>query len=329
MTTLREQAVTDRHARRRAARLAAPEFLTAMLLILTFTVCAAVIPRFLDAVYLLDRASLYLDVAIMALGMTFVIVAGHIDLSCASILALAAAASAYVHAELGVPIALAVCAAPMLGAALGGLNGLIVARLGMPSLVATLATMAIYRGLAQVLLGDHSLPLPKQVVGVERYAFAGTHVPVVLVAFIALSIVLGLLLHRTVFGRWVFAIGTNAQAARYSGVPVGGATLAVFVLSGMLAGLAGLTMSSRLGVARYDHALGMELDVVTAVVLGGASIYGGRGTILGTVMAVALIAAIQTGMGVANVKAEYQQTVSGALLIVAVLLSNLIARLRG
>jgi ribose/xylose/arabinose/galactoside ABC-type transport system permease subunit len=142
------------------------------------------------------------------------------------------------------------------------------------------------------------------------------------------AIVSGLVLHRTVFGRRLFAMGVNPEAARYAGVPVAGTTIAVFAMSGVLAAMGGLLMVSRLGVARYDHALGMELDAITAVVLGGTSIIGGRGTIIGTVVALALVAALQTGMGVADVKAEYQQTANGALLIVAVLLSNVVGRFR-
>ncbi len=304
----------------------APEAMTAGLLVAAFAGCAMFVPRFLDAAYLFDRSSLYMEAGLMALGMTFVIVAGHIDLSCASILALVGTVTATLHVKCGWPLVPLVALAPLMGAALGAINGAVVAWLRLPSLVVTLATMALYRGFAQVLLGDHSLSLPAWFTGIERVTVAGTLAPAPLVFFLGMAVALGLILHKTVFGSWVFAMGTNAEAARYSGVPVRGTTLGVFVLSGALAGMAAMIMISRLGVARYDHALGMELDVITAVVLGGASIFGGRGTVTGTVLALFLIAVMQTGMGVANVKAEYQATASGALLIVAVLLSNFLTR---
>lgn len=306
--------------------LRAPEAMTAGLLVAAFAGCAMFVPRFLDAAYLFDRSSLYMEAGLMSLGMTFVIVAGQIDLSCASILALVGTVTATLHVKCGWPLVPLVALAPVVGAALGAVNGAVVAWLRLPSLVVTLATMALYRGFAQVLLGDHSLSLPAWFTGIERVTVAGTRAPVPLVFFLGMAVALGLVLHKTVFGRWVFAMGTNAEAARYSGVPVRGTTLVVFVLSGALAGVAAMIMISRLGVARYDHALGMELDVITAVVLGGASIFGGRGTMAGTVLALFLIAVMQTGLGVANVKAEYQATASGALLIVAVLLSNFLTR---
>jgi rhamnose transport system permease protein len=297
--------------------------MTAGLLVVVFGVSAAFVPRFLDAAYLFDRSSLYMEAGLMALGMTFVIVGGHIDLSCASMLALVGTVIATLHVKLGWPLLPLVFLAPLLGAALGGINGIVVARLGLPSLVVTLATMALYRGLAQVLLGDHSLNLPSWFTGIERVTIAGT-----MVLFLGMAAALGWVLHQTVFGTWLFATGTNAEAAQYSGVPVGRVTISVFVISGVLSAMAAIIMISRLGVARYDHALGLELDVITAVVLGGASIFGGRGTVAGTVLALFLIAVLQTGMGVANVKAEYQATASGALLILAVLMSNFSAKLR-
>jgi ribose/xylose/arabinose/galactoside ABC-type transport system permease subunit len=121
-------------------------------------------------------------------------------------------------------------------------------------------------------------------------------------------------------------MGTNAEAALYSGVPVPTITVGAFVLSGVLASVAGLIMMSRLGVARYDMANGAELDVITAVVLGGASIFGGRGTMFGTIVALFLVAVLQTAMTLLNIPAQYQQTANGGLLIFAVLTSNLLSR---
>jgi rhamnose transport system permease protein len=305
----------------------APETYSAALLAAGFAVCAATVPRFLDSGYLFDRSSLYIETGLVALAMTFVIVGGHIDLSAGAMLALCGCVGAGLVGN-GVPAVPAAVLVLLLGCALGFVNGLLVARCRLPSLVVTLATMAVYRGAAQVLVGDHSLSVPEHLAGVDRCNVAGTPAPAPLVILIGTAVVLGLVLHRTVFGRRIVAMGTNADAARYAGVPVSRTTVAVFVMSGAIAAVGSMLMVSRVAVARYDHALGMELSAITAVVLGGASIFGGRGTVFGTVLAIALIACLQTGMGVANVKAEYQQTASGALLIVAVLLSNIAGRLR-
>jgi rhamnose transport system permease protein len=238
--------------------------------------------------------------------------------------------------DLSIPMALTIVLALGFGAFLGWINGVLVTRIRLPALAVTLATLALYRGAAQVLVGDDSRPrlawsrdvvFPEWFVGIHRVYIPGTPIPVPLVLFVILAIVLGIVLHRTIFGRWVFAIGTNQQAARFSGVPTDRIKVLIFTLSGFLSGLAGLIMVSRLGVARYDHARGWELDVITAVVLGGTDIFGGRGTMFGTVMAYLLLIFLRTGMGVANIKAESQLAVIGSLLIISVLASNLTGRL--
>nr|MBA2539982.1 ABC transporter permease [Deltaproteobacteria bacterium] len=181
------------------------------------------------------------------------------------------------------------------------------------------------RGLAQVLLGDHSIgKFPAWFNGMDdRYVGP---LPMPLVLFIVLAIVFGLLLHRTTFGRVVYAIGTNEPAARFSGLRVDRAKLWVFALSGLMAGIAAVMMLSRLRVARYDHALGMELAVITAVVLGGTDIFGGRGSIFGTAAALFLIGIVSRAMGLKRISAEQQLAVTGTLLIVAVVLANVTGR---
>ncbi len=322
--------VKTSRARPWIAVLAIPELMVSALLLGVLCASTALEPRFRDVGYLLDRSSLFMEVGMMAAGMTFVIIGGHIDLSCASILALVGAIVTTLSVHHHVPFALLLAMTPFLGAILGAVNGVVVARLGLPSLVVTLGTMAIYRGLAQVLVGDHSEPVPDWFKGLDQVAVGrgSLQIPMPMIILICSAVVLGLVLHRTVFGRWVFAMGTNTDAALYSGVPVARVTIGFFMLSGVLSSLASLMMLSRLGIARYDNASGQELDVITAVVLGGASIYGGRGTMLGTIMALLLIGLLQTAMGVANIKSEYQTTANGALLIAAVLLSNGISKLR-
>jgi rhamnose transport system permease protein len=305
-----------------------PEVVAVVLLFIAFIVGASLSPYFLDGPFLLDSTTLFTEGAIIALGMTFVIISGNIDLSVASTLALVACVMAVIHVQFNVPMEVAIPIALILGTLLGGFNGWLIARLRLPALAVTLATMALYRGLAQILLGDHSLSqFPQWFVGVDQVTVPGTHIPIVLVVFFVFALILGLILHKTVFGRWVFAVGTSEDAARYSGIPVDRVKIAVFALNGLLAAIAGVIMVSRLAVARYDHARGLELDVITAVVLGGTNIYGGRGTIFGSIIAVFLVGFLRTGLGVANVKAENQLAVVGTLLIIAVIASNVITRL--
>lgn len=315
---------------RRAAAFASryPELVTVFVLVVAFVVSANLSPYFLDLVYLFESTSLYIELGILALAMTLVIVSGNIDLSVASGLALVGAVAALLHVELGVPMILVVPLSLLTGCVLGLFNGLLVTRLGLPSLTVTLGTLALYRGIAQILMGDHSIAgFPDWFLGAD-YVKIGGIVPLPLILFCLLACAAAALLHKTVFGRHVFAIGTNEAAARYSGMPVDRVKLIVFALSGLAMGVGALLMLSRLGVARYDLALGNELTVITAVVFGGVHIFGGRGRIIGVVLALFAIACLQEGMGVAHIKSESQLVVIGGLLLVSIALGNWLQRFR-
>jgi len=292
-----------------------------LILLIVAVVAASVLsPHFLDARYLLDTSTLYMEVGLLALGLTLVIVSGNIDLSVGSNVALTGCLTAMVL-RAGVAIPVAVLFACVVGACLGGFNGLLVAKLRLPSFLVTLGTMAAYRGAAQAAMGADSISVLKGFKGIDQALFLG--VPLPLLVFFVVALLTGLLLHRTVFGRWVYAVGTNESAARYSGIPTDRTKIAVFAFTGLMAGIGALLIDSRLAVARYDLARGMELDAITVAVVGGAAIQGGKGSIIGTVIALFLIMAIKTSMGVANVKPEYQLTAIGALLVLAVIAGNL------
>lgn len=301
------------------------EMIPAVLVIAAFFLGRAESP-FFEGQYLLNTSSLYVETGLLALGMTLVIICGQIDLSVASMLALVACVTAKILAA-GLPTWVALPAGVGLGALLGAFNGVMVAKLKLPSFVVTLGTMAAYRGIAQVMLGAKSEKFPAALTGIDYLKLPGTSFPVSLTLLLVAALLVGLWLHRTVIGRWIYTVGTNERAAYYSGVPTTRVKILVFAASGLLAGLAGLHIDSRLGVARFDHARGLEVDVITAVVLGGASIYGGEGSIIGTLIALLLVALIRIGMGVANVTAEYQLAAIGSLLIFAVLVGNLVAKL--
>ncbi len=176
------------------------------------------------------------------------------------------------------------------------------------------------------MVGSESAKVPPNLVGIDMINVPGTPVPVPLVLMLVVALGVGLLLHRTAFGRRLVAVGTNERAAFYAGVPTARVTIATFTLAGGLSGLAGLVIASRLGVARYAHGVGLEVDAITAVVLGGASIAGGSGSVLGTLLALLLLGLLRTDLGIANVTAEYQLAAVGTLLIVSVLLNNLLSR---
>jgi rhamnose transport system permease protein len=329
----RDEPVVQRGPRSEAVRVVmtrlrpvGPEIVVTLLLIVGFGVSSALSPFFLDANFLFRQALLYMEIGIIALGETFVMISGNLDLSIAGNLAMVASVSAFLHGQVGIPMEYCVAIGLGLGTVAGALNGFFVSTLGLPSLTVTIATMALYRGIAQILLGDHSIQkFPAWFLGIDRKVIPGTPIPAPFLIFLAMAVVLGLVLHFTVFGRWVYSIGISSKASYYSGVPTRRVKMALFTLSGFLAGFAGLMLDSRLLVARYDHGNGWELQAITAVVLGGVSISGGRGTVFGTVVSLLLIAVIQTGMGVANVKVESQLAVIGTLLVASVLLSNALA----
>lgn len=301
-----------------------PEIVPAVLLVVAFVVASMQNPLFLDPAYLLGATSLYAELGLLTLGLSYVILTGNIDLSVASNLALSACVVAKIHAS-GAPMELAVVAGLVCGCGLGALNGVLVAYGRLPSFLVTLATMAVYRGAAQALMGSASVKLPSGFAGADRVSLAGVPLPLLIV--VSCAVATGLIVHRTVLGRRLFAIGTNETASMFSGVPVQRCKVAVFVIAGALAGVGALLMDSRLGVARFDHARGMELDAITAVVLGGVSIFGGRGTVVGTMLALLLVAVVRTALGLANVSAESQLTLIGVLLIGTVGIGAAIERL--
>jgi rhamnose transport system permease protein len=304
-----------------------PESITVLILIAAFVVSAMLSEYFLDARFLLDSTSLYMEIGVLALAMTLIIISGNIDLSVASGLALVGVVAGVLHLRVGMPMGAVIPLSIITGMLLGLFNGLLVARLGLPSLTVTLGTLALYRGVAHILVGEHSLGgFPEWFVGLD-YRWIGGVVPMPLVIFLVVAVLFALVLHGTTFGRCVYALGTNEAAARFSGIRVGMVKTAVFVIAGLMMGIAAMMMTSRLGVARYDSAFGGELLVITAVVLGGTDIFGGRGSIFGTVMALLLLGLLQRGMGVANITAEKQLAVTGTLLVAAVIVTNLMGRL--
>lgn len=265
------------------------------------------------------------EVALMALPMTLVIVAGEIDLSVASVLGLSCALMGELW-NAGWPVEAIAPFCLVVGAICGAVNGLLVTRLGLPSLAVTIGTLALYRGLALVILGDVAVAdFPESWTNLGFGSVAGLGIPYTMLLFAALAIAFGVLLHATPFGRATYAIGANEEAAYFSGIRVKRTKLILFVLSGTVAALAGVVYTLHYASARADNGTGLELIVVAAVVLGGVSIFGGRGTILGVVLALFLLAGIRDALTLGRVSQEWVTIVTGALLIGSVLAPKLLA----
>jgi rhamnose transport system permease protein len=214
-------------------------------------------------------------------------------------------------------------AAVALGAVLGAFNGFLITRLGLPSLAVTIGTLTLYRGIAQGILPTDTIGgFPSYLTNIGVVPIPGTRIPYSIGFFGALAVVFAVVLHATPLGRAIFAIGAGQQAAFFAGIRVKRIKFWLYVLSGVLSGFAGVLWSLRFASARYDSAIGMELYVVTIVLLGGISIFGGRGTIAGVVLAVAVLGCLQTALTDDRIPQQDQNIVIGALLIASVILPN-------
>jgi rhamnose transport system permease protein len=269
-----------------------------------------------------------MEVAIMALAMTPIIITGDIDLSVESMVGLSGAVLGVLWAA-GIPLQVGIPIVLVVGMVGGLFNGLLVTRWGLPALVVTLGTLALYRGLANAVLGtSYVTNFPSAFTAFGFGYVPGTQVPWTLLAFLLLSVVFAVVLHLTWIGRQVFAIGKNKDAARYSGVRVAGLRTALFAVSGIVAAFAGIVLALRYNSVRSDNGTGLVLTVVMIAVLGGVDINGGKGTIPGVVLAVFTLAALQSALRLGGVSSEYQNVAIGLLLIVSVIAPHLARQFR-
>ncbi len=276
-------------------------------------------PYFLNATSFSLMFSDFSEKSIMVLAMMLIIIVGEIDLSVASILGLSSAIVGDLFAA-GWPLWLAIVAALVVGALAGLFNGLLVTRLGLPSLVVTLGTLALYRGAAYIVLGERGISsYPNAFTQFGFGVIPGTLIPWTFLIFAVLAIIAGVTLHSSWVGRQLYAIGANKEAARYAGVAVARIKLLLFVVSGFVAALAGIIFTARFATSRADNAVGFELDVITVVLLGGVDIFGGRGSLLGVLLALFTVAALRDSFALANYPDQVQSILVGVLLIVSVL----------
>jgi len=300
------------------------EWMLVGLILLDVLINMQLSPFFLDARNLSRTSSDFMEIGLMMLPMVFIIITGNIDLSVASNMGMSASFMGVLH-NMGVNIWVAAFAGLLLGTCGGMLNGLLVARVKLPALVVTLGTYAFYRGIAYGFLGDQAARgYPEAFTYFGQGKVFGSLMPFSVALFLLLAIVFGMVLHRTTFGRYLYSIGNNENATAYSGVPVEKVKLIIYTLSGFMAALAGLILAARFGSTRPDIGTGLELSVITAAVLGGVDINGGKGTMLGAVLSLLLIGLMRFGMGLLNIQGQVQGIAVGLLLILSILIPSVV-----
>jgi ribose transport system permease protein len=288
--------------------------------ILLCALLTLVSPVFLTPINLLNVALQASVVAILAFGQTFVILSAGIDLSVGSVLALTGAVMAMQTGQNGVLVGILV--GLLAGAVLGALNGLFVTRARVAPFIATLAMLAIARGLTYIYTQGSPIRVDQPAFNVFGQGTVGA-MPVPVVIMLAVFVVCLVVLTQTRFGRYVFAIGSNPEVTRLAGVPIDRYVVAVYAISGLLAALGGLILTGRLAAADPNAATGYELDVIAAVVIGGTSLFGGRGGVFGTLIGALIIAVVGNGMVLLNVNPFWTQAVKGAIILIAVLPDSL------
>ncbi len=264
-------------------------------------------------------------ILLIALPMTLIIITEEIDLSVASIVGLSSVMTG-ILTQAGLPFPAAAVVAILVGAMAGVVNGFLVTVVGLPSLAVTIGTLALFRGIAVGLLGTTAITdFPEEWTDLAKANIPGTPIPLVVVPFVVLALVFAILLHFTPFGRSLYAIGLNKEAAHFSGIDVGRTKFTLFVLSGAVSGFAGVYFTLLYSNARGDNAMGMELQIIAAVLLGGVSIFGGRGALHGVIAGVLLIGTLGSALRLAGVTSDIINVITGVLLIVSVVSASLLA----
>ena len=308
-------------------RLRSWEGLLLAILVAVIAMNAVASPYYFGVGNIVNLFQLSIEKIIVALVMTLIIINAEIDLSVASVMGLAACVLAWLFQQ-GVPMPAAIGLALLSGLVAGLFNGFWIAYIGLPSLAVTLAGLIGYRGIARIFVEDRAIGgFPAWFNTMGQQALLGP-LTVSIVIFLVLFVVVAVILHGSAFGRVVYFIGNNAEAARYSGVRVKLVKMALFAASGVVAALAGVLYAARLGSVRGDMATGFELDIITIVLLGGVSIFGGSGNIVGVGLSILVILNLRNGMGLASITGNTQTSVIGALLILSVLVPNIAQAIR-
>ena len=304
------------------ARLSGWEAFLLLILIATIAVNATLVEAFLTIGNQINLFQLSIEKIIIALIVCLIIINAEIDLSIASMMGLGAVAFGWLFLH-GVPVPAAIPIVLLIGALGGAFNAFWITKIGIPSLVVTLAMLIGFRGLARVLVEDRGITgFPEWFDALGQQPIVGPF-PLSLIIFFALLVVLIVVLQFSGFGRYVYVIGNNAQVARYSGVNVPRVKAILFIAAGTVSAMAGLLFAARVGSVRGDVGTGFELDIITMVLLGGVSIFGGSGSIFGVLLAILIVLNLRNGMALANITGHLQTGVIGLLLILSVLVPNM------
>ena len=299
------------------------ELTTVIALIILMAVITIINSNFLTANNLLNLLLQVTSNALIAFGMTFVILTGGIDLSVGSILALSSALTAGLLGS-GMPVTLAILISLILGCILGMMNGLLISYGKLAPFIVTLATMTIFRGATLVYTNGN--PITKGLSDTFLFQFLGqgyiVGIPFPVIIMFIVFIVLYDLLHKTAFGKSVYAIGGNEKAAYISGVKLNKVKIIIYSISGIMASISGLIITSRLSSAQPTAGASYEMDAIAAVVLGGTSLSGGKGRILGTLIGALIIGVLNNGLNIIGVSAFWQQVVKGVVILIAVLIDR-------
>ncbi|MHA6729795.1 ABC transporter permease [Devosia sp. A369] len=319
MTDITHRSLPDRLDNPLKSAVMSWESLLVLVAVAIFILNSFASPYFLNAYSLSDLTFNFTEKALIALAMALLIISGEIDLSVAAIIALASTMMG-LALQFGADTPVLIAVGVGVGILCGAFNGFLVTGLKLPSIVVTIGTMSLFRGIAFIVLGDQSFkgyPMSFSWLG---QGYVWWVIPFELVLFLVCAVIYYVLLHRTNFGRRIFAIGNNDVAARFSGVRVERVKFILFCLTGLMSGLAAVLLTARLGSTRPSIAEGFELEAITMVVLGGVSILGGAGSILGVVLAALIVGLVTFGLGLLNVPGIVMTIFTGSLLIVVIAL---------
>lgn len=322
MTQENKLIIPDRLRSPLEQRLKSWESLLMLVAITIFVANSFASPYFLNAWNLSDATFNFTEKAMIAFAMALLIISGEIDLSVASIIALASTAMG-AAAQLGIGTEGLILVGLTVGLMCGATNGVLVTRFGLPSIVVTIGTMSLFRGISFIILGDQAYRGYPQDFAYFGQGYLWWVISFEFILFIILAIVYGIILHMTNFGRAVYAIGNNPTGALFSGIRVNRVKFILFLLTGLMSGVAAICLTSRLGSTRPSIAFGWELEIVTMVVLGGVNILGGSGSIPGVLIAAFVMGLVTFGLGLLNVPGIVMSIVIGALLISVIALPRL------
>jgi len=302
------------------------EWILVVLIIITIIIFSNITQHFFKVTNLFDMTFDFMELGITILIMTFIIIIGQIDLSLGSNMALSSAVMGISY-QMGLNIWIAVLLGLCVGTFGGFFNGIIITKVKIHSIIITLATYSLFRGIAYILLKDKAVTgYPPKFLYLSQGYIGNSPVPVELAIFVVLAILFGFILHKSTFGRYMYSIGNNELASRYSGIPVDRIVLTIYTAAGFMSALAGVLFTFRVNVTRPNMAETFLFEIITIVLLGGVSIYGGEGSIIGVVLSLFLIGMIRRGMALINIPSEIMSIVIGCILIIAILIPRALRR---